>query len=50
MLVVQTGIYGRHPRIWSEAGMDNNLTTVAFILIAIAAIVVALRETPDFRR
>ena len=44
------GLEDLHPRVWSEVGMDSYLTTVAFILIAIVAIVVALRETPTFRR
>jgi hypothetical protein len=30
--------------------MDTYLTSAAFILIAIVAIVVALRETPNFHR
>jgi hypothetical protein len=30
--------------------MDSYLTTLASIMIAIVAIVVALRETPTFRR
>jgi hypothetical protein len=34
----------------SEAAMDSYLTTAAFILIAIVAIFVALRETSNFHR
>jgi hypothetical protein len=41
-----TGIQG----FCLEASMDSYLTTVAFILIAIAAIAAALGETPNFRR